>query len=299
MRTSKVSGAEYVYDVMYCGNLRRIQEVLRVKLEVFQFLCSELQMKCHLKSSKFIAIEEKVAMFLWTVAHSASNRDAQEWFQHSGETVSRYFHEVLEAINSLIPEYIKLPNINISTTITSNSKYYNFFNLLEAFPHRPIQSHFAPLWSKKACSSYESIVSIDSKTEGTVCIWLWNCGTVNVIPNLAAKRIASSCHTSFLKPISLFFPCQAALKRCWIANRSWLSSHCVCTVFCAIGESIEIGFWSLGNGSVPVKMWRRLRGIKRCLARAIWPFRRMAIFRWYLVIPQNGQIKFRFVPNAA
>ena len=109
-------------------------------------------------------------MFLWTVAHSASNRDAQEQFQHSGETVSRYFHEVLEAINSLIPEYIKLPNIDISTTITSNSKYYNFFNLLEAFPHRPIQSHFAPLWSEKACSSYGSIVSIYSKTEGTVCI---------------------------------------------------------------------------------------------------------------------------------
>ena len=43
MRTSAVMGAEYIHDVMYCGNPKRIQEILRMKLEVFQFLCSELK----------------------------------------------------------------------------------------------------------------------------------------------------------------------------------------------------------------------------------------------------------------
>ena len=129
MRTSAVSGAEYIHDVMYCGNLRRIQEILRMKLEVFQFLCIELESSTSLSASKFITIEEKVAIFLWTVARSASNRDTQERFQHSGETISRCFHEVLQAINSLVPKYIKLySSVEIPTAITNNPQYYNFFN---------------------------------------------------------------------------------------------------------------------------------------------------------------------------
>lgn len=129
MRTSAVSGAEYIYDVMYCGNPRRIQEILHMKLEVFQFLCIELESSASLSASKFITIEEKVAIFLWTVARSASNRDTQERFQHSGETISRCFHEVLQAINSLVPKYIKLySSVEIPTAITSNPQYYSFFN---------------------------------------------------------------------------------------------------------------------------------------------------------------------------
>lgn len=129
MRTSEVSGAEYIYDVMYCGNPRRIQEILRMKLEVFQSLCIELENNTSLSASRFVNIEEKVAIFLWIVARSASNRDTQERFQHSGETISRCFHEVLQAINSLIPKYIKLhSSAEIPIAITSNSKYYNFFN---------------------------------------------------------------------------------------------------------------------------------------------------------------------------
>ena len=150
MRTSAVSGAEYIHDVMYCGNPRRIQEILRMKLEVFQFLCIELESSTSLSASKFITIEEKVAIFLWTVARSASNRDTQERFQHSGETISRCFHEVLQAINSLVPKYIKLySSIEIPTAITSNPQYY-MLPKLQGGPsevpfHCHIQSHFAPL----------------------------------------------------------------------------------------------------------------------------------------------------------
>ena len=79
-----------------------------MKPEVFRFLCSELQSKGGLYSSKHIAVDEKVGMFLWTVARAASNLDVQEHFQHSGDTVSRHFHQVLHAINLLIPEYIRL-----------------------------------------------------------------------------------------------------------------------------------------------------------------------------------------------
>src|SRR5436190_23940926 len=70
-----------------------------------------------------------MAIFLFTVARAASNRDVQYRFQHSGETVSRYFHIVSNAHNRLAPEYIKFPDSNeIPMAITNNSKFYNFFN---------------------------------------------------------------------------------------------------------------------------------------------------------------------------
>jgi len=92
-----------------------------MKLEVFQFLCLELKSRGGLADSKCIVVEEQVAMFLFTLAHASSNREVQERFQHSGETVSRHFHAVLQAINKLIPHYIKLPDPNITpTAITSD-----------------------------------------------------------------------------------------------------------------------------------------------------------------------------------
>jgi hypothetical protein len=93
---------------MSCGNPRIIQEVPSMKLDVFEFLCSELKSKGGLVSIRFMIVEEQVAISLWTVARGASNRDVQEEFQYSGEIVSYYFHLILHIINRFILEYIKL-----------------------------------------------------------------------------------------------------------------------------------------------------------------------------------------------
>ena len=114
---------------MTCENPKRIREGLRMKLEVFEFLCAELQNHGGLAPSRQIGVTEQVAMFLYAIAHSHTNRDVQERFQHSGETVSRYFHAVLHALNRLVPRYINLPNESqIPTTIASNSKFYPLFS---------------------------------------------------------------------------------------------------------------------------------------------------------------------------
>lgn len=100
-----------------------------MKVEVFQFLCRELQTKGGLCASKHIDVDEQVGMFLWTVVRAAGNREVQERFQHSGDTVSHYFHRVLNAITHLVPEYIKLPTEpGIAFKVSSNSKFYPYFN---------------------------------------------------------------------------------------------------------------------------------------------------------------------------
>ena len=110
MRTSPLSDRDYIDELLICGNEVRIQEVFRMKLRVFRFLCAELRMHGGLIPSRHISVEEQVAMFLYTISQRASNRNIQERFQHSGETVSRYFHPVLQAIHRLVPIYIKHPD---------------------------------------------------------------------------------------------------------------------------------------------------------------------------------------------
>jgi len=46
-------------------------------------------------------------MFLYTIALGATNRQVQERFQHSGETVSRNFNELLKTICLLAVDIIK------------------------------------------------------------------------------------------------------------------------------------------------------------------------------------------------
>ena len=75
MRNSQLSGREYIAEVLTSDSTKRCQEVFRMKREVFQYLCSELQSKGVLYSSKHIAVDEKLGMFLWIVARAASNRD--------------------------------------------------------------------------------------------------------------------------------------------------------------------------------------------------------------------------------
>jgi len=68
-------------------------------------------------------------MFLWTCNVGASNRQVQERFAHSRETISWCFHKVLEALLPLQDEVIKLPTIEtpLGDHISKDTKYAAYF----------------------------------------------------------------------------------------------------------------------------------------------------------------------------
>ncbi|KAH1238345.1 hypothetical protein GmHk_08G023024 [Glycine max] len=66
-----------------------------------------LVIKHGLKRTKQTEAEQMVRVFLSIVGHAEGNRMKQERFQHSGETISRYFHKVLHVYLNLSVEYIK------------------------------------------------------------------------------------------------------------------------------------------------------------------------------------------------
>lgn len=65
-----------------------------------------------------------MAMFLMTVGHNLRNFLIQDVFQHSGETVSRYFHTVLHALAVFSKEMIKPPPLDdVPNEILRNTKH--------------------------------------------------------------------------------------------------------------------------------------------------------------------------------
>ncbi|KAK2982367.1 hypothetical protein RJ640_008961 [Escallonia rubra] len=75
-------------------------------------------------------IHEEVGIFLFILAHGVGNRLAQDMFQHSGETISRHFHKVLDVVRKLSEEIIKPDsnyNVVVPEYIRTSSKYYPLF----------------------------------------------------------------------------------------------------------------------------------------------------------------------------
>lgn len=126
-RTLSLKGSEYIRELLESVHPERIQEVLRMKLKPFEALCNIMREEGHLHDTKHIAVEEQLAMFLYMVGKSAGFQDVEERFQHSRDTVHRHFHTVLNGLLALVPKYIKLPTTEILDAITSNPKFYPFF----------------------------------------------------------------------------------------------------------------------------------------------------------------------------
>jgi hypothetical protein len=93
MRTG-ISGHEYIHEMLSSGNAARIHQAMRMKPSTFIALRDWLLANTKLRSSERnggggVTIEEKLGIFLYIVSRPASNRDAQERFSHSGDTISR------------------------------------------------------------------------------------------------------------------------------------------------------------------------------------------------------------------
>ncbi|KZT51836.1 hypothetical protein CALCODRAFT_418983, partial [Calocera cornea HHB12733] len=82
-----------------------------------------------LQPARHVGTTEQVALFLVGVRQGASNRTLQELFQRSGDTVSRLFNQVLDALTS--PEvynaYVQLPENSIPPGIRLESRFYPWF----------------------------------------------------------------------------------------------------------------------------------------------------------------------------
>ncbi|KAH0671438.1 hypothetical protein KY290_025877 [Solanum tuberosum] len=103
------------------------REMLRMDKHVFHKLCSILRERAMLRDTAGVMIEEQLAIFLNIVGHNERNRVIQERYQHSGETISRHFNNVLRALKSLSREFLQLPPVSTPLQILESNRFYPYF----------------------------------------------------------------------------------------------------------------------------------------------------------------------------
>lgn len=129
---SILSGAAHVDEVLN-GHDARCQDSFRMEKHVFLRLCDMLKEKELLRHSNGVRVEEKVAIFMLAVGHNERNRILQERFQHSGETISRHFNAVLDAIVALADDFLVPAGPDTPTEILENPRFYPYFKVLHIF----------------------------------------------------------------------------------------------------------------------------------------------------------------------
>ena len=92
--TSALTGAAWVKELIH-GHPNRIWTELSMRLHVFIALVLELRLVGGLADSRYVGLEEQVAIFLYICVTGLSIRHVAERFQRSNETISKYAHYLL------------------------------------------------------------------------------------------------------------------------------------------------------------------------------------------------------------
>lgn len=125
MHTSILTGARRVNEILN-GHEDLCKRHFRMETDIFQALVHKLRENDRLVDGRDVSVEEQVAIFLYALSKNATNDTLADWFQHSGQTISYYFGEVLSAITELYSVYIRPPSLH-PHPILSKEKFYPFF----------------------------------------------------------------------------------------------------------------------------------------------------------------------------
>ena len=116
---------------LLCGHPQTIFNKIRMNANTFRTLSHILNERRLVSGTINSTTDEKLIITLEFLAQSTTNREAQEHWNRSAESISRWFKEVVEALCRLKDEYIKLPDQNrVQDSIVENQhKYRPWFDV--------------------------------------------------------------------------------------------------------------------------------------------------------------------------
>ncbi|XP_021614892.1 uncharacterized protein LOC110616725 [Manihot esculenta] len=123
---SIANGTKFVDEVL-SGQSDCCLENFRMDKQVFYKLCDILQAKGLLRHTNRIKIEEQLAIFLFIIGHNLRTRAVQELFRYSGETISRHFNNVLNAIMAISLDFFQPPGSDAPPEILGDPRFYPYF----------------------------------------------------------------------------------------------------------------------------------------------------------------------------
>lgn len=129
-RTRPFSGHQFITDIL-SGHPERGYNHFRMTNTMFVQLEELLVSRGLLRGSRYVTAKEQLGFFLYGIGHCVTNRVLAETFQHSGETISRYFNTVLKAICNLKHDYIVQPDddVGVHPRIRDSNLFHPFFKV--------------------------------------------------------------------------------------------------------------------------------------------------------------------------
>ncbi|CAL5417530.1 unnamed protein product [Camellia sinensis] len=109
---------------------------IRMNRRTFMLLCG-LVRSVGLSDSKYVVLEEQVAMFLNVIAHHTKNRKIKFNFMRSGQTVSKHFNNVLKAVLRLHGLLLKKPEPIIANCTNDRWSYGTYVKVLAPAIDKP------------------------------------------------------------------------------------------------------------------------------------------------------------------
>ncbi|KAL2343348.1 hypothetical protein Fmac_004633 [Flemingia macrophylla] len=105
-------------------------------------LCERVRATTLVNDAFRSTVEEQVAKFLHIVGHNVKNRSVSFFFHRSGETVSRHFHNVLNAIIMLEGDFLVQPSgRDVQPYILNNNRFYLYFKGQIITSYRGVRYH--------------------------------------------------------------------------------------------------------------------------------------------------------------
>ncbi|KAL5480800.1 hypothetical protein ACEPAI_9740 [Sanghuangporus weigelae] len=127
--TSKLSGPEYVAELRN-GHPEIFKSAIGMQKHVFDKLLDVLERRGGLRSSKYMCTDEKLAIFLSMATTGMTNREAQNRFQRSADTISKTVHKIIDILVSpvIYNAYVRLSRDTDDTPpeIKDNKKLYPY-----------------------------------------------------------------------------------------------------------------------------------------------------------------------------
>ena len=118
-----VVNRQIVHELVYKSDVTCLDQ-LRLNTLAFTNLCTMLENRGGLRASRYLQMDEQVAMFLHILAHHVKNRVIKFQFMRSGETVSKYFHNVLYSVIRLHGQLLKRPEPVLENSTDERWKWF-------------------------------------------------------------------------------------------------------------------------------------------------------------------------------
>ncbi|XP_052619593.1 uncharacterized protein LOC128125970 [Lactuca sativa] len=116
-----MTGHEYTLELLHRNRLQCV-EVLRMSRDSFVRLCAHFRANYSLKDSKHVSVEEKMTMFFMMIGHNQRYVIIKRRFQHSKQTIHKFFYEVLDKMMLFAQDVIVPTSFNPNPNIPGHNR---------------------------------------------------------------------------------------------------------------------------------------------------------------------------------